>query len=752
MYGFLHSSLRKTMASVVSLTLVTSCMVKPQPMSDAERQQRLDETLSRIFAGQEAVSGPISLYEAQARALKYNLDARVKMFDTAVSNSDLTTANLSMLPHILANAGYSQRNNEAGSRSESLLTGTTSLDFSKSSEKYSYNNSLAMSWDFLDFGIGYLRAKQRSDQVLISEERRRAIVQGILRDVRIAYWKAAIAERMSKRIEHLLRNAEQALNNSSAGREQGLVSPLESLNYQKSLLVNINELRKLLSSLATAKLELASLINLKPGENFSVVSGNKQLYQLPDIKFKPNQLENYALINRPEIREQDYQHRIRQREIQQSWLKMFPSVSANLTYNHDRNKFLYNNSWLDLGFKVVFDVLAPITKMQEAANGKLQLQEEDAKRDALTVAILAQVNIAYAQHKIALDRISLVEKIARVNNDIYLNSQRQKMAGTYSDQKVIDDAVNSLFSDLQRDYAYADLQHSFGQLLSSMGMDVVPESVDSDSISTLASAIETHMNTVSVNSKISTAFRSNNLPELAFINPKLVDTSKDTQLAINTPAPALVSQHKEKLASNNDPRNNQMLIAESHQSLDHAPIQVASIIPTPVRKPKIPAVTTSRDAQVVEVKKPKNKQFKVELAQQSYMVSEPSDAADKAKNVKKQKSKKLKQVAPASHNSSKQKQEMSIAQEDDSQDNTVWIIELGTFTAAADADYQLYEVQQYIPGTIPAELMGVRREQKFGHATKYHPYLRFGKQTDAHKIVTIFNKNKVENTLLGSKK
>ena len=47
-----------------------------------------------------------------------------------------------------------------------------------------------MSWNLLDFGVSYYRARQQADQVLIAEERKRKVVQNILADTRNAYWRA----------------------------------------------------------------------------------------------------------------------------------------------------------------------------------------------------------------------------------------------------------------------------------------------------------------------------------------------------------------------------------------------------------------------------------------------------------------------------------------------------------------------------------------------------------------------------------
>ncbi|WP_244442591.1 TolC family protein [Azospirillum lipoferum] len=69
---------------------------------------------------------------------------------------------------------------------------------------------LGFTWNVLDFGVSYLRARQSSNLVLVADERRRRVVQGILQDVRTAYWRAVAAERLLERIEPLERRVEGA--------------------------------------------------------------------------------------------------------------------------------------------------------------------------------------------------------------------------------------------------------------------------------------------------------------------------------------------------------------------------------------------------------------------------------------------------------------------------------------------------------------------------------------------------------------
>lgn len=55
---------------------LTSCAIQPVPLTQEEIQLRVKEDRAILTKDQEPLSGPIDLYEAMARALKYNLEAR----------------------------------------------------------------------------------------------------------------------------------------------------------------------------------------------------------------------------------------------------------------------------------------------------------------------------------------------------------------------------------------------------------------------------------------------------------------------------------------------------------------------------------------------------------------------------------------------------------------------------------------------------------------------------------------------------
>jgi outer membrane protein TolC len=250
---------------------LSACTIVPQPLDVDAQALKVKAGIDATIAAEEPVTGPISLYEAMARALKYNLDQKIELMDEAFHQKQLDLNSAGMLPTIAASFAQTGRNNDAGSSSRSLLSGRQSLEPSTSSDRDVQSGDLTASWDILDFGLSYVRGLQAADEKLISAERRRKVINRIQEDVRTAYWRAVSADRTYKKLVDLEALAQKALLQTQQLEARRLVPPLTVLSYQRDLLQVQGDVQKLQRELSLSKNQLAALINLKPDTRFSLV-------------------------------------------------------------------------------------------------------------------------------------------------------------------------------------------------------------------------------------------------------------------------------------------------------------------------------------------------------------------------------------------------------------------------------------------------------------------------------------------------
>lgn len=464
--------MRLQIISVVLAVLTSGCAVSPEPLSDAQFADYAVDKNERVVADQEPLQGALTLYEAMARALKYNLDKEVEVMEIKLRQRQLAVAHYSMLPNIVAGAGYDDRNNYSGGNSVELLgpnaTGDESLRSSTSSEKDVRMSDLRFSWNILDFGLSYVRAQQSADQVLVAEESRRRVVNRIVENVRTAYWRAVSATRLVDRLSKLEERVSHALNNTQSLVAKGESSPLTALTYERELVEIQRELRRLNGELSTAKAQLAALINVDPGQTYSVVVP-KDMLEPSDVNLDPEDMVSRALANRSELREMAYQQRINVHEAEAAILEMLPGISLNAGPAWNSNAFLYNSNWVAWGAQASWNLMKVLSYPERQAEVEAKDGLLDQRALAVTMAIMAQVHVGRARLIHARREYRTAVHFQEVQIKILDQIRAALKSGSISEQTAIREEMNALVALVKRDMAYAELQSAFAAVHASMG-------------------------------------------------------------------------------------------------------------------------------------------------------------------------------------------------------------------------------------------------------------------------------------------
>ena len=475
---------------VVGLALTESgCAVMPTPLTQDEIQQRVQEDLIHLTQFQEPVARPITLYEAMARALKYNLETRVQGLKEMVTHRQLDLAHYDMLPKVVADAAYNGRSNFSGARSRSLLSGQTSLEPSTSAEKNIFTSNLALSWDVLDFGLSYVRAEQAADDVLIAEEDKRRIANRVIQDVRSAFWKAVGAERALGRLAFLQDWVTQALGEVHLIRERALADPLTSLQYERELLSAQREIQQLYQELSLSRIHLAELMNLDPGEPYELaVPEHPPL--VSKVEEKLEDLEYRALLNRPELRKVDYQKRINAKETKAAILELLPNLNVYLGGNYDSNNFLFHNNWLNYGAKVSWNLLNVFRHPVRLQVIDAQEKVLDMQSLALTMALMSQVHVSVAQYHAAMKDVDTGKRYLDTQMAIADQVQRAWSLNRLSEHLVIREKMQGLVAELRYESALAKLEMAYANVLAAIGEDPFPTDITGDGVEELALALQ----------------------------------------------------------------------------------------------------------------------------------------------------------------------------------------------------------------------------------------------------------------------
>ena len=457
--------------------LLQGCVVHPEPLSDELIRARAEIDLAEVAADQESPANAIGLYEAMARAIKYNLDLKVEEMQTALRVAELDLTHWNMLPQVVTNSGYAARSNVNASNSINVDTGVESLQTSTSQEQRIKTADIGFSWNVLDFGLSYVRAQQAADKSLISAEMKRKVVQRIVEDVRTTYWRAVSAERLMRKLNLLERRAAKALQNTRKLYENRDTSPITALTYERELVEVKRTIQELERDLKVSKTQLSALMNIPPDEEFSIVVPPRTANS-PVPGMNAQEMVTFAMLNRPELRDIAYQRRINEREMDAALLEMLPGIQPNMALNYDSNEFLLNNNWAGWGYKASWNLLKVFQYPQKHEIVELQDEVLRQRELALTMAILTQVHVSNVRYLHLRRELKTADEYLDVQRRLIEQMRSEAKAEHVSEQTLIREEMNTLVAEVKHDIAFASLQNAYANLFASMGLDPYSDVLD----------------------------------------------------------------------------------------------------------------------------------------------------------------------------------------------------------------------------------------------------------------------------------
>lgn len=484
---------RPVLVAVGAVLLCTACTSArtPVPYTQDEVRMRAVEDRRDMYNDQEPVAHPITFYEAAARALKYNLDYRLKLMESSLSRNLVDVTQHEMLPKLVAGAGYTARSNDSGGVSVGIQDGQISLRPSTSEQRYHRLADLDLTWSTLDFLVAYERTQQKADQVLMAEERRRKVVQNVLQDVRNAYWRALGAQRLIGSVDGLLAKVNDGLKAAQEAEEKGYLPRQQVLAYQRALLDAVSLLSTRRQDLELARAELAALMSLPPGEKYELADMPEQ--SMPADQFDIGGLEQLALENRPEIMEEWYRKRVTDNDIKIAKAELWPSLSLDLGGHYDSNAYLYNNAWAAVGLRVSYNLFSllklPALNEAQASQSKVG----DLRRLSLSMAVLTQVRVAAQRYHLAREQLDFADRSMRVDGRMRDFAEASARVSADSRLEFIRADARWLLAQYQRYAAYSEAQAAWGRLYNSVGLDVMPDAIANHDVTTLAASIEQTM-------------------------------------------------------------------------------------------------------------------------------------------------------------------------------------------------------------------------------------------------------------------
>jgi outer membrane protein TolC len=482
--------------AIIGVTvLLAGCAIHPHPFTSAELSAQAQSDQSAMFDAVEPITTPLTLPDAIARALKYNLDKRAKMMEEALAIGQTDLDRFDMLPQLTVGAGYVGRSDHATTRSTDSVTLQPALaDPYYSLDRDRRVANLGLSWNVLDFGISYYTAKQDADKALIADEHRRKSIHNLVQAVRYAYWRTVAYQELQPAVSHALDDAQSALDKAQALQTENVKAPEETLRYERALYETIRQILAVQDELSTAPIELASLINQPTSKAFTVAVPGDGDMVVPQWTLPLDKMEAVAFQNNPDLREQGYLGRIAVDDTHKAILKLLPGINLSASKQYDSNSFLVDKSWYESGAQLSWSLLNLVSAPARLRYAHTNEEVVAAQRMALRIAVLAQVHIAERQFRNASLAYHQALGLAQVDAQLSTLSANKTANDTQGELAQIADQGAAITSRLQRFQSYAQLQVAFATIQATVGKDLLPAALPSNDIATLSAIVARRLN------------------------------------------------------------------------------------------------------------------------------------------------------------------------------------------------------------------------------------------------------------------
>lgn len=441
-------------------------------MSSEDRSTRSAADLKRINQMEYVPVQPITLNQAIARAVAFNLQRRVKEIEREIEDAELQTKSFEMLPSFDIDAARNK----------------TDQPLSSSDDPITRTASAGITWNILDLGVSYARAQQQADEVLIAREKERKALQDIIREVRTAYWRAAGAQRLMGKVQSIARNIKVAMRESRAMERSGANDVVKSVAYRREIVESVRQALTIQGELREARGALAEHLNIRPGTPFKIATATLAS-AMPVLPMSLPEMEKHALENRPELRVEDYNERMSDWQAREALFDMLPGAKVTAGQNYSSDSFNLTPNWISTGFQLgmnLFELFSGTSKMDEAEKrGELARQQ----RLAMTLAVMTQTHMAYVQFRNASQQMRLAREVARADRRLaqLVASDTDFVNTDYFEAVRL--ATRQLQSEADEHQSQVDLITAHSDVMHAIGLNVLPEGLRTDNVEHLTAEI-----------------------------------------------------------------------------------------------------------------------------------------------------------------------------------------------------------------------------------------------------------------------
>lgn len=378
------------------------------------RKKAADNISTHRIIPSEAITHKKSLTLQECRNLALSRNLKIQ----AARVNELTKAALresqikKTLPHLIFNAELSERDNYAYTFSDVLgfegLTPSPSnfgagvTNYSVGSERNTWRYKLELNWSPNDAILAYFLAKNGQNERLRAHYQKVRVAQKLIGSVEAAFFRLLglqkrllLAQKMAALRSEVLDEISNLTKNKLKSAEDYHRAKQASIRAERILNAIESELQRQREILAAA---MGISPHCDPLGGFSVCGG----LSTPKFKECIPSMEMIAVKNRPESYVAGLNLITSMNDIKRSLVKLFPKLNAFWRFNRDKNRYLYNKDWKEVGLNINFDLTELWSEMDEHSAAKTETIKNDRETGVTAITIASQVRNAAIRYTASL--------------------------------------------------------------------------------------------------------------------------------------------------------------------------------------------------------------------------------------------------------------------------------------------------------------------------------------------------------------
>ena len=421
----------------------------------------------------------LTLEDCRAQALSNSLEIQAGRLDELTQRAIRYSNRTRMLPHFLYSGDLSQRDNYRYSYSEvlglegsspnPLNPGTGVTSYSTGHERGTWVQILEARWSATDAALAYYVSNSSANDRLKAYYRRVRTSQKVLEVVDGAFFRLLAAQECLPLAERLV-----AIRNGTRAKLTELLKEklarIEDVHRGEDKAIRATRLAaRLRADMESQRDLLATAMAISPDScidgGFCVVGALRMPPCAPQICT----LEMAAVQNRPEAFEAGLTHLNSANDVKRTIVKIFPRLSTFWRFSRDKDKFLYEKEWKEVGVSVYFDLIEWVASLHELGAAKSTAAKTEREMGAVALAITSQVRQAAVKVGDSLEEVRAQEASLASFGRLY-DSLEKRLSVQDLDKISVEEARGDLLEGkINRLKALAEANAASAVLESSLG-------------------------------------------------------------------------------------------------------------------------------------------------------------------------------------------------------------------------------------------------------------------------------------------